>query len=47
MAESKQILDVKNIHMNFNSKGICVRAVNDVSFAVNEGETIGIVGESG
>ena len=47
MAENNQILDVKNIHMNFNSKGICVRAVSDVSFTVNEGETIGIVGESG
>ena len=47
MAENKQILDVQNIHMNFNSKGICVRAVSDVSFTVNEGETIGIVGESG
>ncbi|MBE6974705.1 MAG: ATP-binding cassette domain-containing protein [Ruminococcaceae bacterium] len=43
----RQILDVQNIHMNFNSKGICVRAVSDVSLAVNEGETIGIVGESG
>lgn len=47
MSDSKQILDVKNIHMNFNSKGVCVRAVSDVSFSVNEGETIGIVGESG
>ena len=47
MAEKKQILDVKNIHMNFASKGITVRAVNDVSFTVDEGETIGIVGESG
>ena len=47
MAEHNQILNVKNIHMNFNSKGICVRAVSDVSFTVNEGETIGIVGESG
>lgn len=47
MAEKKQILDVRNIHMHFNSKGICVRAVSDVSFTVNEGETIGIVGESG
>ena len=47
MAEKKQILDVKNIKMYFNSKGITVRAVNDVSFTVNEGETIGIVGESG
>ena len=47
MAEQKQILDVQNIHMNFASKGINVRAVSDVSFTVNEGETIGIVGESG
>ena len=47
MSDNKQILDVKNIHMNFTSKGICVRAVSDVSFTVNEGETIGIVGESG
>ena len=47
MAEKKQILDVKNVKMNFNSKGVTVRAVNDVSFTVNEGETIGIVGESG
>ena len=47
MPEKKQILDVKNIHMNFASKGLTVRAVNDVSFTVDEGETIGIVGESG
>ena len=46
MAE-KKILDVKNIRMTFNSKGISVKAVSDVSFSVNEGETIGIVGESG
>jgi peptide/nickel transport system ATP-binding protein len=43
----KQILDVQHIHMRFNSKGVCVRAVTDVSFTVDEGETIGIVGESG
>ncbi len=47
MADKIQILDVKSIHMNFASKGINVRAVNDVSFTVDEGETIGIVGESG
>ncbi len=47
MSKGDQILDVRNVHMQFNSKGICVRAVNDVSFTVNEGETIGIVGESG
>src|SRR5574344_1123419 len=47
MSEPKQILDVQHIHMRFESKGVCVRAVTDVSFTVNEGETIGIVGESG
>ena len=43
MSGKKQILDVQHIHMRFNSKGVCVRAVTDVSFTVDEGETIGIV----
>ena len=47
MSKGDRILDVRNIHMRFESKGICVKAVTDVSFPVNEGETIGIVGESG
>jgi len=47
VSDKKQILDVQHIHMRFNSKGVCVRAVTDVSFTVDEGETIGIVGESG
>ncbi len=41
------ILEVKNLHKRFTSKGITVRAVTDVSFNVKPGETIGIVGESG
>ena len=41
------ILEVKNLHKRFTSKGITVRAVSDVSFGVKPGETIGIVGESG
>ena len=41
------ILEVKNLHTRFTSKGITVKAVTDVSFDVKPGETIGIVGESG
>ena len=41
------IIEVKNLHKRFSSKGITVKAVTDVSFDVKPGETIGIVGESG
>jgi len=41
------LLDVKNLRTSFHTRNGVVRAVNDVSFAVNKGETLGIVGESG
>lgn len=41
------ILSVKNLKKTFHSKGTAVKALNDVSFDVKRGETIGIVGESG
>lgn len=41
------ILEIKNIHKRFTSKKVCVRAVTDVSFNIEKGQTIGIVGESG
>ncbi len=43
----ENILEVRNLHKRFFSKGITVKAVTDVSFDVGPGETIGIVGESG
>ena len=45
--DKDNILEVKNLHKRFASKGITVKAVTDVSFEVKPGETVGIVGESG
>ena len=45
--ENNQILDVRNVHKRFTSKNVVVKAVTDVSFSVEKGQTIGIVGESG
>ena len=41
------LLEVKNLHTHFKTKKGTVRAVNDVSYSLEPGKTIGIVGESG
>ncbi len=41
------LLEVKNLHTFFTTKKGIVRAVNDVSYSLEAGKTIGIVGESG
>lgn len=43
----ERILDVKNLQVSFHVRGGEVQAVRDVSFHVNKGEALGIVGESG
>jgi len=43
----KLLLEVKNLVTEFRTEDGIVKAVNDVSFSLNRGETIGIVGESG
>lgn len=41
------LLEVKNLHTYFTTKKGIVKAVNDVSYSVESGKTLGIVGESG
>ncbi len=50
MEENKEkqfLLEVKHLHTFFTSRRGVIKAVNDTSYAVREGETLGIVGESG
>lgn len=47
MAEKKVLLEVNNLKQYFGSKGNPVKAVDDISFKIYEGEVLGLVGESG
>ena len=40
-------IEVRNLKKYYNNKAGVLHAVDDVSFSINEGETMGIVGESG
>ena len=41
------LLEVKNLHTYFTTKKGIVKAVNDVTYSLEAGKTLGIVGESG
>ena len=47
MIMSEKILEVKDLQVSFNTYAGEVRAVRDVSFHINQGETLCFVGESG
>ena len=47
MMEKEILLQVKNLVTEFKSDNELIKAVNDISFTLHKGETIGIVGDSG
>ncbi|WP_024613728.1 ABC transporter ATP-binding protein [Clostridium sp. Ade.TY] len=44
---SKEILKVNNIEKYYGKKGNITKAINDISFSVEEGEFVGVMGASG
>ena len=47
MSKENKLLEFRNLVTEFHTEGNVVKAVNDISFILNRGETVGIVGESG
>jgi oligopeptide transport system ATP-binding protein len=47
MANTQHLLEVKNLTTRFHTEEGVVHAVNDVSYMLDEGDTLGVVGESG
>jgi peptide/nickel transport system ATP-binding protein/oligopeptide transport system ATP-binding protein len=41
------LIEVNNLEVQFEVRGVTLRAVDDVSFTIASGETLGLVGESG
>ena len=44
---AEPLLEVKNLRTFFKTRNGTVKAVNDVSYSIYPGRTLGIVGESG
>lgn len=44
---SNSLLDVRNLKKYFPTKDGLLYAVDDINFSLSQGETLGLVGESG
>ena len=44
---TKPLIEIRNLEVHFTTQFGTIKAVDDISFNINRGETIGIVGESG
>ena len=47
MSDQNSILDIKNLSVQFKTPHGIIKAVNDISFNLKKGQTLGILGESG
>lgn len=47
MAEGRDLLEIKDLYVDFYSRGQKIEAVKGVSFSLKEGHALAIVGESG
>ena len=47
MKKNKALIEFNGLVTEFHTEGSTLRAVDNISFTLNKGETIGVVGESG
>ena len=47
MTKEQNLLKVRNVKKYFNTPSGVVKAIDDVSFDVKQGEIVGLIGESG
>ncbi|MDE5545819.1 MAG: ATP-binding cassette domain-containing protein, partial [Malacoplasma sp.] len=47
VSNKRPLLDVENLDMLFKVRGLYFKALDNISFSVNEGDFFGIIGESG